>query len=153
MDTLTQTMSSWTTEEILGELVSRTGSDGPALQLLETAFIRARLAASDRRAGGAVQAEAAPVLKPSGVWGTTEMDLEEAVDGYKPFAIAGHEVPPGTTGAHAHDHSHRRLASTKFAAHEHGHVHYGDAEADARLNGHTHAAAHSRLPWESRDPA
>src|SRR5437868_15071728 len=101
MDSLTQNMSGWTTEEILGELGSRTGSDRPALHLLETAFVRARLAASDRRAGGAV-AEAAPAPEPAArVWGTTEMNLEEGAERYKPFAIAGHEVQPGTAGAHA----------------------------------------------------
>jgi hypothetical protein len=54
-------------------------------------------------------------------------------------------------GAHAHDHSHRRLASSKFAAHTHSHVHLHDVKADGELNGHTHSRAHEKLPWENRD--
>jgi len=66
---------------------------------------------------------------------------------------AAHEVDPASRGAHTHDHTHRRLASAKFAAHDHYHIHPDDLKADATLNGHTHARAHDRLPWEDRDSA
>jgi hypothetical protein len=64
-----------------------------------------------------------------------------------------HEVDAGTAGAHTHDHTHRRVSSTKFAAHDHHHLHPDDVKADALLNQHTHARTHARHPWESVDPA
>ena len=65
---------------------------------------------------------------------------------------SAHEVGPQALGAHAHDHSHRRVTSAKFAAHTHNHVHLDDLKADAELNGHSHSRAHKKLPWENQDP-
>ena len=62
-----------------------------------------------------------------------------------------HEVDPEASGAHAHDHTHRKHASVKFAAHDHHHAHLEDAKADGELNGHTHARLHEKLPWEGHD--
>ena len=64
---------------------------------------------------------------------------------------SAHEVDAQTLGAHAHDHSHRRADSPKFAAPAHNHVHLDDVKADGQLNGHTHNLAHKKLPWEDGD--
>jgi hypothetical protein len=69
------------------------------------------------------------------------------------LTAAAHEVDPETAGAHAHDHTHGRRISGKFAAHLHHHLHLNDLEADAELNGHTHARDRTTHPWESADPA
>jgi len=76
MQTLTYTLSRWTTDELLDEVVRRTASDAPALHLLETIIIRARLAESDRRfADFGTQAQLAPALALAGLRGTMEMGL------------------------------------------------------------------------------
>jgi hypothetical protein len=49
METLPNSLSRWTTEDLLGEVVRRSATDRPGLQLLETIVIRARLAESDHR--------------------------------------------------------------------------------------------------------
>ena len=78
MQTFTENMSRWTTEELLDEVIRRSASDGPALQLLETVVIRARLAEGDRRlCGGTSQPEAIAGLEFAGVGGTTEMGLAD----------------------------------------------------------------------------
>ncbi len=153
MEALTRTISRWTTEQLVAEVMWRTGSDAPSLALLETKIIRARLAACDRGFAEATQAEPTTVPDLPGVHGIVEMGLDDGGEKAPPLAAPGHEVDPATTDAHTHDHTHRRLASAKFAAHEHYHVHPDDLKADATLNGHTHARAHDRLPWEDRDSA
>jgi hypothetical protein len=76
MQTLTQNMTSWTTQELLDEVMRRTASDGPALHLLETVIIRARLAESDRRfADFGTQAELQSAPARAAVRGTMEMGL------------------------------------------------------------------------------
>ena len=80
MQTLTYNLSRWTTEDLLDEIVRRTASDGPGLQILETVLIRARLAESDRRFGDGTQAELEPPPKPVGVRGTMEMGLADGAD-------------------------------------------------------------------------
>jgi len=85
------------------------------------------------------------------VVGTMEMGL---ADGGETRALTAgtHEVDSETIDAHAHDHTHRRVSSTKFGAHLHHHLHLHDEGADAELNGHTHARAHERHPWEPAHP-
>jgi hypothetical protein len=146
----TSNLGRWTTAELVGEVMRRTASDAPGLHALQTVVIRARLADGDRRADCGTQSELVPVREHAGVAGMRELGRSSAL---AVTAHAAHEVEPDTCGAHAHDHTHRRLASVKFAAHEHYHVHPDDLKADATLNGHTHARAHSRLPWESHNPA
>jgi len=74
MQTLTQNMTRWTTQELLDEVMRRTESDGPALHGVETIIIRARLAESDRRfADFGTQAEFEPAPARAGVRGTMEM--------------------------------------------------------------------------------
>ena len=153
MEAPTRTISRWTTEELIGEVMWRTRSDASSLALLETKIIRARLAASDRGLAEGTQAEPITVPDLRGVHGTVEMSLDDGGEKAPPLTASGHEVDPDTADAHAHDHTHRRLASAKFAAHEHYHVHPDDLKVDAMLNGHTHARAHSKLPWESHNPA
>jgi hypothetical protein len=46
---LAYNLGRWTTDELLEEILRRTAADGPALQLLETIVIRARLAEGDHR--------------------------------------------------------------------------------------------------------
>jgi hypothetical protein len=154
MQTLTQNMTRWTTQELLDEVMRRTASDAPALHLLETIVIRARLAESDRRfADLGTQAELRPDPEQAGVRGTMEMGLANDREDVARPTNGGHEVDADAAGAHTHDHTHRRVSSTKFAAHDHHHLHPDDVQADALLNGHTHARAHSRHPWESANPA
>jgi len=162
MQTLTQNMTRLTTQELLDEVMRRTASDAPALHLLETIVIRARLAESDRRfADLGTQAEFGPDPEQAGVRGTMEMGLANDKEdvalptngGHAVSPNGGHEVDADTAGAHTHDHTHRRISSTKFAAHDHHHLHPDDVQADAILNGHTHARAHAMHPWESANPA
>jgi hypothetical protein len=154
MQTLTPDMTRCTTQELLDEVLRRTASDGPALHILETLIIRARLAERDRRfMDFGTQPELAPANEQAGVRGTMEMGLADDGEGVVRRANGGHEVDPEAPGAHTHDHTHRRVSSAKFAAHDHHHLHADDVEADALLNGHTHARAHARHPWESANPA
>ncbi len=154
MQTLTQNMTRLTTQELLDEVMRRTASDAPALHLLETIIIRARLAESDRRFTDlGTQAELGPDPEQTGVRGTSEMGLANEEEDVALSTNGGHEVNAGTAGAHTHDHTHRRISSTKFAAHDHHHLHPDDVQADALLNGHTHARAHAMHPWESANPA
>jgi hypothetical protein len=154
MQTLTQNMTRWTTQELLDEVMRRTASDAPALHLLETIVIRARLAESDRRFTDlGTQAEFVPDPEQAGVRGTMEMGLANEREDVSSVTNSGHEVDADTAGAHTHDHTHRRISSTKFAAHDHHHLHPDDVQADALLNGHTHARAHAMHPWESANPA
>lgn len=80
MQTLTYNMSRWTTAELLDEVVRRTATDGPGLELLETVLVRARLAESDRKFGDGTQADFAPALERAGVRGTMEMGLADRED-------------------------------------------------------------------------
>lgn len=80
MQTLTYNLSRWTTEDLLDEVVRRTASDGPGLQILETVLIRARLAESDRRFGDGTQAQLGSPTKPVGVLGTMEMGFADGED-------------------------------------------------------------------------
>jgi len=162
MQTLTQNMTRLTTQELLDEVMRRTASDAPALHLLETIVIRARLAESDRRFTDlGTQAKLGPDPEQTAVRGTMEMGLANDGDDvarptngrHKVSTNGGHEVDADVAGAHTHDHTHRRISSTKFAAHDHHHLHPDDVQADALLNQHTHARAHSRHPWESANPA
>jgi hypothetical protein len=77
MQTLTYSLSRWTTEELLNEVVRRTATDATELQLLDTIVLRARLAESDRRFGDGVQSELTPALEQGGVAGTMEMVLAD----------------------------------------------------------------------------
>lgn len=151
METLTYNLGRWTTDELIGEVVRRTVTDGPALRLVETMIIRARLAQSDRRFGGGIQPELGPLSERAGPRGTMEMGLADDNAGAALSRTDGHGVEATTLGAHTHDHTHRKQASPKFAAHDHHHLHFDDTDADGRLNGHTHARAHVRLPWERAD--
>ena len=154
METLTYTLSRWTTDELVGEVVRRSAADGPALRSVESVIIRARLAESDRKFRECANPqEASPAIERVGVRGTLEMGLADGGDEVELLSSVGHEVDAATSGAHAHDHTHRRVSSTKFAAHEHHHLHLEDVEADGQLNGHTHARAHSMHPWERADSA
>ncbi len=152
METLPYTMSRWTTDDLIGEVVRRTATDGLALRSVEGAIIRARLATSDRRL---VESQAPLELEsksdPGVVRGTIEMRLAEDGAAVGLMVSGGHEVDAATSGAHAHDHTHRRQSSTKFAAHLHHHLHPGEVGADAQLNGHTHARPRASLPWERPD--
>jgi len=81
MQTLTKNLNTWTTTDLLEEVVRRSASDGPALHLLETVIIRARLAESDRRfADFGTQDQLAPLLARAGVRGTMEMGLADGED-------------------------------------------------------------------------
>jgi hypothetical protein len=80
METLTYGLSRWTTEELLDEVVKRTATDGPGLQLLETIVIRARLAESDHRLGRGKQQELTAAVGCWEVGGTTEMGLAGGQD-------------------------------------------------------------------------
>jgi len=150
MAMFTSNLGRWTTAELVGEVMRRTASDAPGLHALQTVVIRARLADGDRRADCGTQSELVPVRERTGVAGTREPGRSSVLTA---AAHTAHEVEPDTCGAHAHDHTHRRLASAKFAAHEHYHVHPDDLKADVTLNAHTHARTHARLPWESQNPA
>jgi hypothetical protein len=151
MQTLTYNMSRWTTEELVDEVVRRTATDRPALEILEKVVLRARLAESDRRFEDGTQPALTVSQERVGVGGTLEMELargeETAV-----APVASHEVDSDTLDAHAHDHTHRKVSSAKFAAHLHHHLHLSDVEADGEFNGHTHARVHARHPWEPADP-
>jgi hypothetical protein len=120
---LTHTLSRWTTDELVGEVVRRTASDGPALRLVETTIIRARLAQSDRRFGGGIQPELAPRSERTGVAGTMEMGLADDDAGAALLTSPDHGVGEATSGAHTHDHAHR------------------------------HTRAHALLPWERTGPS
>jgi hypothetical protein len=81
MQTLTYNLSRWTTEDLLDEVMRRTASDGPALKLLETIVLRARLAQSDRQFGSfGTQVELEPAMERAGVRGTLEMGLTHGHD-------------------------------------------------------------------------
>lgn len=151
MQTLSYSMSRWTTEELLDEVVRRTAADGPGLEMLEKVVLCARLAQTDRRLDDGTQATLAPGHERAGVAGTMEMGLAEGGETSVRTTVT-HEVDSETADAHAHDHTHRRVSSTKFAAHLHHHLHLDDEAADAELNGHTHARAHARHPWEPAHP-
>ena len=154
METLTYNLSRWTTSDLLDEVVRRSATDGPALQLLEMVIIRARLADRDRKFGGSeTRSQRHSAIDGVGLRGTTEMGVADEGAHVALLTSADHQVGAETLGAHAHDHTHRRVSSAKFAAHEHPHLHLTDMEADARLNGHGHAQTHSRLPWEDPNPA
>jgi hypothetical protein len=73
MELLKHSLNGWGTKELLDEVIRRSASDGPALQLLETVVIRARLTESDHRFGGGRQPELAAEPELVGVGGTTEM--------------------------------------------------------------------------------
>jgi hypothetical protein len=81
MEPLMQNLNRWSTEKLVEEVIRRSASDGPALQLLEKTVINARLAEGDRRFGGGTQPELAAAgninaeLELVGVGGTTEMRL------------------------------------------------------------------------------
>ena len=79
MESLPHNLSRWTTEELLDEAVRRTATDAPALKLLDTIIIRARLAEGDSRfAGVGTQAALRPVLEAAGVRvGTTGVRLAQ----------------------------------------------------------------------------
>jgi hypothetical protein len=77
MQTVTYDLSRWTTQDLLDEVMRRTATDGPALQLLDTIVLRARLAESDRRFGDGVQSELSSTLDRNGVAGTMEMALAD----------------------------------------------------------------------------
>jgi hypothetical protein len=78
METLTYSMKRWTTDQLIGEVVRRTATDGSALRLVEGVIIRARLAVGDRLRAAS---ESLPGLGPSEasaeVRGTTEMGLAD----------------------------------------------------------------------------
>jgi hypothetical protein len=59
MQSRTYNLSKWTTEELHDEVMRRTATDGPGLQLLETIIIRARLAEGDQRLAEGMQPELA----------------------------------------------------------------------------------------------
>ena len=77
MQTLTYNMSRWTTQDLLDEVMRRTATDAPALQLLETIVLRARLAESDRQFEDGGQPEFAPDRERVGVGGPMEMGLAD----------------------------------------------------------------------------
>ena len=72
METLTYSMNRWTTDDLIGEVLRRTATDGPALRLLEGVILRARLAAGDLLRV-ASEARPGPAIAPTGVCGTIEM--------------------------------------------------------------------------------
>ncbi len=77
MQTLTYSLSEWSTEELIGEVVSRAAGDAMALRSIEAVIIRARLAESD---GRSAQSEfPATLLSPveAAVRGTIEMGLAD----------------------------------------------------------------------------
>src|SRR5881397_4021710 len=119
METLTYSLNGWSTEQLVGEVVRRSAADGQALRSVEGAIIRARLAESDSRfAGSSAPAGTGPATETAGVRGTPEMGL--ANDGGK-WVLPGvaHDVDAATSGAHTHDHTHRKRSSWKLAAHDH----------------------------------
>ena len=78
METLTYSMKRWTTDDLIGEIVRRIATDGPALRLVEGVIIRARLAAGDRLRGASQSLRGpGPAMAPAGVGGTTEMGLAD----------------------------------------------------------------------------
>ena len=78
METLTYSMKRWTTDDLIGEVLRRTASDGPALRSVEGVIIRARLAVGDRLLAAS---ESLSGLRPSEasaeIRGTTEMGLAD----------------------------------------------------------------------------
>lgn len=76
MDLWIHDLSKCTTQELLGEVMRRTASDGPALQALQTAVIRARLAEGDRRSAFEIPSELVSSPEWAGVAGTMELGLE-----------------------------------------------------------------------------
>ncbi len=76
MEPLTHSLSRWTTEDLLGEVMRRTALDGPALEALQAVVIRARLAEGDRRSQFGTQSELIPEQERAGVAGTMELGLE-----------------------------------------------------------------------------
>ena len=77
MDLWTHNLSRCTTQELLGEVMRRTASDGPALEALQTVVIRARLAEGDSRSAFGTQSELVAELERAGVAGTMELGLED----------------------------------------------------------------------------
>jgi len=80
MEPLTQSLNRWSTSELRDEVIRRSASDGPALHLLQTMVIRARLAEGDRRFGGGMQQELTAEVELVGVGGTTEMVFADSAD-------------------------------------------------------------------------
>lgn len=77
MQTSTYDLRRWTTEELLDEVVKRSSTNAPGLQLLDTIVLRARQAQCDRRFGDGVQSELSPTQARNGVAGTMEMALAD----------------------------------------------------------------------------
>jgi len=80
MEPFTQNLNRWSSSELLDEVIRRSASDGPALHLLQTTVIRARLAEGDRRFGGGTQPVLAAARELVGVGGTTEMSFADSAD-------------------------------------------------------------------------
>jgi len=74
METLTYSMKRWTTDDLIGEVLRRTASDGPALRSVEGVIIRARLAVGDRLRA-ASESPPTPAAATAGVAATMEMGL------------------------------------------------------------------------------
>ena len=49
METLTNDLGGWTTDELLAEVLERSAADRPALRLLQGMILRALLAEGDRQ--------------------------------------------------------------------------------------------------------
>jgi hypothetical protein len=79
MEGLPYRLSRWTTDELIGEVVRRSATDGPALKLLERTLIRARLAEADGRPD-ADAPQTDPAADPTWVLGTMEMSLADRED-------------------------------------------------------------------------
>ena len=78
MQTLTHTLRSWRTEDLVNEVVRRTATDGPALAAVEGVIIRARLAESEGRFAQTAFPEALmSTIEGAGVRGTVEMVLAD----------------------------------------------------------------------------
>src|SRR6266540_457443 len=99
METLTYTLSRWTTDELVGEVVRRSAADGPALRSVESVIIRARLAESDRKFRECANPqEASPAIERVGVRGTLAMGLADGGDEVELLSSVGHEVDAATSG-------------------------------------------------------
>jgi len=78
METLTYNMRKWSTDELIGEIVRRSATDGPALAAVEGVIIRARLAESEGRfAQSAFPADLMSTIERAGVQGTIEMGVAD----------------------------------------------------------------------------
>jgi len=76
MQSRTDNLTRWTTEELRDEVMRRTATDGPGLELLGTIVIRARLAERDQRLAEGTQSELAPSIVAR-VPGTLRMSLAD----------------------------------------------------------------------------